>query len=132
VTEEGQAVLPQFLLTETTIRQDGSGAPVALESAAGGTIVVTLGITRIIEQESLDICIQGSADGQNWEAKPVAAFPQKFYCGTARLTLDLSKQPELKYLRAAWKLNRWGRGGSAPVFEVYVFATPAAQLSVAA
>ena len=42
---------------------------------------MTLAITKIIEQESLDLSIFGSADGATWGAKPIAAFPQKFYCG---------------------------------------------------
>jgi len=41
--------------------------------------LLTLAITNIIEQESLDVSIFGSADGATWDPKPVAAFPQKFY-----------------------------------------------------
>ena len=48
-------MLPEFLLTETTVREAGTGPEVALGEQQGGTLVLTLGITRIIEQESIDI-----------------------------------------------------------------------------
>ncbi|MBI5280459.1 MAG: hypothetical protein HY858_02165 [Candidatus Solibacter usitatus] len=83
---------------------------------------MTLGINRIIEQESLDLTIWASADGQNWGDKPVAAFPQKFYCGVYTLMVDLTNRPDARYVRAAWKLSRWGRGEPTPLFGVYVFA----------
>jgi hypothetical protein len=86
---------------------------------------VTLGITRIIEQESLDLTIWASADGTNWGDKPVFAFPQKFYCGVYTILVDLAAHAEARYLRAQWKLSRWGRGEPTPLFEFYLFAKPA-------
>ena len=82
--------------------------------------VLTLGITRIIEQESIDLSIGGSADGTNWV--PIAAFPQKFYCGTYQLVIDLSERPEITHLRVNWAVNRWGKGSLKPMFGLYVFA----------
>jgi hypothetical protein len=52
-------MLPEFLLTETTVREAGTGPEVALGEQKGGTLVLTLGITRIIEQESIDLSIWG-------------------------------------------------------------------------
>ena len=54
-------------------------------------LLLTLGITRIIEQESLDLTIWGSANGDTWTQ--IAAFPQKFYCGTYSLLVDLTTAP---------------------------------------
>jgi hypothetical protein len=88
----------------------------------GGTLVLTLGITRIIEQESIDLSIWASADGTDWGTKPVATFPQKFYCGTYQIIADLSDRDDLKYLRVKWALNRWGKGDPKPLFTIYVFA----------
>ena len=114
-------MLPQFLLPETTVREAGTGADLEIGDHEGGTLILTLGITRIIEQESIDVSIWGSADGTEWGAKPLLTFPQKFYCGTYQILLDLSDRPEVKYLRAKWAVNRWGKGDPKPLFTVYLF-----------
>jgi hypothetical protein len=117
-------MLPNFLLPEQEIRQNGAGPAIDITTATGGAFTVTLGINRILEQESLDLCIKGSADGEVWGDKPLASFPQKFYCGVYSLYLDLSDSPETKFIRTEWKVNRWGRGEPKPLFELYVFAEP--------
>jgi len=114
-------MLPQFLLPETTIREAGASQDLNISDQAGGTLVLTLGITRIIEQESLDVTIWGSADGAEWGTKPLATFPQKFYCGTYQMVVDLADRPEIKFLRAKWQMNRWGKGDPKPMFGVYLF-----------
>jgi hypothetical protein len=114
-------MLPQFLLPETTVREAGTGPEIGLADQQGGSVILTLGITRIIEQESLDVSIWGSVDGADWGAKPVISFPQKFYCGTYQLLVDLSKHPDVKKLRAKWAVNRWGKGDLKPLFTLYVF-----------
>jgi hypothetical protein len=120
-------MLASFLLPETVARQDGTGPEVDLDHASGKQVLLTLGITRTIEMESLDVEVWGSCDKSNWGEKPILRFPQKFYCGTYSMLLNLSKRPELKYLRVHFKLNRWGRGDSPPLFGFYVFAQEAAQ-----
>src|SRR5579883_2867597 len=114
-------MLPEFLLPETTIREAGSGPEIALGEQHGEALILTLGITRIIEQESLDVTIWGSADGADWGAKPIVTFPQKFYCGTYQILVDLSAHPGVRYLRAKWQVNRWGKGDPKPLFGVYLF-----------
>jgi hypothetical protein len=115
-------MLPQFLLQETTIRTDGTSSDIDLGEQLGGTLLLTLGITRIIEQESLIVSIWGSADGTDWGAKPLVSFPQKFYCGTYQVALDLGDHPTVRYLRAKWQVNRWGRGEPKPLFTLYLVA----------
>jgi hypothetical protein len=117
-------MLPEFLVAETTVREAGTGPAMALDSQSGGTLVLTLGITRIIEQESIDLSIWGSADGTDWGTRPIAAFPQKFYCGTYQIILDLNDHLDVRLLRAKWAVNRWGKGDSKPVFTIYLFAQP--------
>jgi len=117
-------MLPNFLLPESVLREDGSSEAIDLGSSQGMMLQVTLGITRIIEQESLDVSISGSTDGSTWSDKPLLAFPQKFYCGTYSMTLDLGAQPEVCFLKVNWKMNRWGRGEPQPLFGFYVFAEP--------
>src|ERR1035441_7288887 len=103
-------MLPEFLLTETTVREAGTGPEVPLGEQQGGTLVLTLGITRIIEQESIDLSIWGSTDGSDWGTKPLSTFPQKFYCGTYQIVADLAAHAGIKFLRVKWAVNRWGKG----------------------
>jgi hypothetical protein len=115
-------MLPVFLIPETTIREAGSGLGFSLGENCGGALTLTLGITRIIEQESLDVSIWGSADGSDWGHKPLIAFPLKFYCGTYQIPLDLAERHEIKYVQARWQMNRWGKGDPTPLFTIYLFA----------
>jgi hypothetical protein len=115
-------MLPQFLLQETTIRTAGASSDIDLGEQLGGTLLLTLGITRIIEQESLDVSVWGSADGTEWGAKPLVSFPQKFYCGTYQIVLDLGDHPTVRFLRAKWQVNRWGKGEPKPLFTLYLVA----------
>jgi hypothetical protein len=115
-------MLPGFLLPETTVREAGNGSDLDLGDSRGRLILVTLGITRIIEQESLDVSIWGSADGSEWGTKPVISFPQKFYCGTYQILLDLTQHPDVKFVRVKWTAQRWGKGDNKPLFGFYVFA----------
>jgi len=125
-------MLPVFLLPETTIREAGTGSPLDLGKSQGRMILLTLGVTRIIEQESLDVAIWGSADGNEWGAKPLISFPQKFYCGTYQILLDLTPHPDLKFVRVKWNAQRWGKGDSKPLFGFYVFAQEMRQQILAA
>lgn len=115
-------MLPAFIHPESTVREPGSSQALDLGTSQGGLVLLTLGITRIIEQESLDVTVWGSPDNADWGAKPLTAFPQKFYCGTYQIMLDLTRHPGVKYLRVQWKVNRWGKGESKPLFGFYVFA----------
>ena len=120
-------MFPEFLLPETTVREAGAGPEIILGNQQGEALILTLGITRIIEQESLDLSIWGSADGSDWGARPLVSFPQKFYCGTYQVSIDLSQHPDVKYLRAKWQVNRWGKGDSKPLFGIYLFVQAAAR-----
>ncbi|HVP48555.1 MAG TPA: hypothetical protein VMT32_18300 [Bryobacteraceae bacterium] len=125
-------MLPSFLVPETTVREAGNGSELDLGESKGRLVLLTLGITRIIEQESLDVSIWGSMDGQEWGAKPLIVFPQKFYCGTSQILLDLSPHPDVRFLRVKWAAQRWGKGNSQPLFGFYVFAQELKQQLLAA
>jgi hypothetical protein len=105
-----------------TIREAGAGPELDLGDHRGALILLTLGITRIIEQESLDVAIWGSPDQIEWGAKPIVSFPQKFYCGTYQILLDLRAHPDVRYLRVKYTAQRWGKGELKPLFGAYVFA----------
>jgi len=122
-------MLPVFLLPNDVIAKKGSGSPVELGDAAGTMLLLTLGVTEVVEQESLDVSIMGSADGEEWAE--IRRFPQKFYAGSYQILCDLSKTPETKQLRVDWTSARWGVGSQEPHFRVYVFAEPFQEASVA-
>lgn len=101
----------------TRVTAKGDGAAVDVSAASNRVFLVTLSITKIIEQESLDVAIYGSADGATWTPKSIAAFPQKFYTEETPLLLDLTAQPDVRFVRAHWEVARWGRGTETPMFE---------------
>lgn len=101
---------------QTRVEQNGQGNKFDVSASPTRTFLCTLVITDVIEQESLDVAIWGSADGENWGAKPLLMLPQRFYRGETRMVLDLALQPEVKFIRAAWVLNRWGRVAPLPRF----------------
>jgi len=102
---------------KTVVSAKGDGPSVDLSGASGHVFLLTLEISKIIEQESLEVSIHGSADGAAWGAKPLVVFPQKFYCGQSPLLLDLTTHPDVKFVRAHWEVARWGRGVETPMFE---------------
>jgi len=111
-------MIDTVLLAENTVVSARGDSPyVDLNSATGRVFLLTLEITKIIEQESLEISIYGSADGTTWEKKPVVTFPQKFYVGQSPLLLDLTAHADVKFVRAHWEVARWGRGTETPMFE---------------
>jgi len=113
-------MMQAFLVPEkTVVSAKGDGPALDLSPAQNGVFLLTLTITDIIEQESLDVSIFGSADGAAWDAKPVGSFPQKFYRGESPMLLDLTGR-DVKFIRAHWEVNRWGRGEEKPMFEFHV------------
>jgi hypothetical protein len=115
-------MLRNFLLPESIARADGIGPEFQLGPNRGKLMVLTLGITRIIEQENLDVSIWGSTDGENWGMRPLAKFPPKFYCGIYSVLLNLAAHPEIAFVRVQWRMSRWSRGETTPMFGFYVYA----------
>lgn len=110
-----------FLVPEgTVITGNGDSAPTEISGADTRTFLLTLSISAIVEQESIDLSIFASADGAAWDPKPLVALSQKFYIGEYPLLIDLSQHPDARFLRAHWDVSRWGRGPAAPRFDVSV------------
>jgi hypothetical protein len=106
-----------FLVPENTVvTAKGDGTATDVSSATHPVFLLTLAITDIVEQESLDVSIYGSSDGATWNPKPLISFPQKFYRGQHPLLLDLRGRKEVKLVRAHWEVYRWGRGSPTPSF----------------
>jgi len=100
----------------TRMEANGDGEAFDVSSSRTRTFLCKLTVTDQIEQESLDVSIWGSADGQNWGTRPLLKLPQQFYRGHAKMVLDLSLKPEVKFIRAKWELFRWGRVAPTPMF----------------
>lgn len=101
----------------TVATAKGDGPAIDVSASSTGVFLATLIITRIIEQESLDVSIFTSADGATWDPKSVTAFRQEFYAGETPLLVDLREHPNVKFVRAHWDVARWGRGTETPMFE---------------
>ncbi len=110
-------MIDTVLVEKSVVTAKGDGPAVDISGAASRVFLLSLDITKIIEQESLDVSIYGSADGTAWGPKPIVAFPQKFYCAQSPLLLDLTQHPEVMFVRAHWEVARWGRGAETPMFE---------------
>jgi hypothetical protein len=109
----------RVLLPESVTRQDGAGPEIELGEGST-TLLLTLGITRILEKEILDVSVWGSPDGRQW--KHLAAFPRKSYCGTYSMVLDLSRHPGVRYVRAQWQMGMWDMQEPKPLFGFYLHA----------
>lgn len=115
-------MLPNFLIEETTVRESGESPSFEAGENSTQDLVLTLGITHAVEQESIEIDILGSRDGRAWMARPLATFTPKSYCGTYQLTVP---PPGVQHLKAVWKTQRWSRGDHRPFFRLYLHAQPA-------
>ena len=106
----------ELIPADTRMEASSDGASFDISDSPTRTFLCQLTVTEQIEQESLDVSIWGSADGESWTKRPLLMLPQQFYRGTTKMILDLSLRPEIKFIRARWDLNRWGRVAPTPVF----------------
>ncbi len=115
-------MLQTLLLPECIARAEGTGPELDLGSKRGKLLVLTLGITRIIEQESLEVLVWGSPDGEKWGLRPLASFPPKFYCGLYSILFNLASKPDVRFARVTWRMSRWSKSDAMPMFGFYVYA----------
>ncbi len=111
-----------ILVPESVARADGMGPEIDLGRRRGKLLVLTLGITRILEQESLEVSVFGSADGEKWGSRPLAKFPPKFYCGMYSILLNMAFHPDARFVRVQWKMSRWKKSDALPLFGFFVYA----------
>lgn len=100
----------------TRLTATGDGASHDVSGSATRTFLCSMAIGEQLEQESVDLSVWGSADGQSWGTMPLLRMPQRFYRGETRQVLDLTFKPEIKFIRAKWELFRWGRVAPHPMF----------------
>ena len=112
-------MIDAFLVPDhTVVTAKGDSEALDVSTATHPYFLATLTVTKIVEQESIEVSFFTSADGTTWEAKPVASLPQKFYVGEYPLLVDLSQASGAKFLRAHWEVGRWGRGPVGASFEI--------------
>jgi hypothetical protein len=121
--------MAEFLVEETAVREAGESHVFDCGENAQN-LSLTLGITHAIEQESIEVLIFDSRDGVRWKPIPLVRFTPKYYCGLYQITMA---QPHERYLKAAWRVERWG-SGVKPYFGFYLQCTAPAtrQLVLAA
>ena len=108
-------MLDAFLApANTVVTAKGDSEPLDISAASNPIFLLTLSITAVVEQEAIDITLYTSSDGATWETKPIVSPPQKFYVGEYPLLVDFSAAPAVKFVRAHWEVNRWGRGSTTP------------------
>jgi len=112
-----QIVVNHLVPPDTLVETNGEGPANELGALEGKPVIIVLGVTEIVEQESLHVSVWGSADGKDWGKQALFWFPQKFYAGSSPAALDLKQLPGVKFLQARWEVNRWGRGDPRPRFK---------------
>src|SRR5580658_9759089 len=112
---------PKCLLAESVRTGDGVGPAVPLDEHSCKLLVVTLGITDVVERTGLTVSVWGSSDQNEWGAQPLLTFRQRQYCGVYSVLLNLAMHTDVRYLRVQWNMNRWGRGERTPLFGFEVF-----------
>jgi hypothetical protein len=118
---QGRTTVPinlSLVPANTKIESNTTTPPFDISSSESRTFLCRLTISEQLEQESLDVSIWGSADGQNFGKTPLLKLPQQFYRGTAKMVLDISFRPEVRFLQAKMDVNRWGRVSPTPMFVV--------------
>jgi len=112
---------PKRLLAEAVRKGDGVGPMVDLGEYCSKLLVVTLGITDVVERTGLTVSVWGSPDQTEWGSKPLLTFRQRQYCGVYSVLLNMAMHPDVRYLRVQWNMNLWGRGERTPLFGFEVF-----------
>ena len=112
---------PKCLLPGAVRKGDGIGPVVALGEHCSKLLVVTLGITDVVERTGLTLSVWGSPDQSQWGAKPLLTFRQRQYCGVYSVLLNMAMHTNVRYLRVQWNTNLWGRGERIPMFGFEVF-----------
>jgi hypothetical protein len=112
---------PKHLLSESVRKGDGIGPVVSLDEYCSKLLVVTLGITDVVERTGLTVSVWGSPDQAQWGAKPLITFRQRQYCGVYSVLLNMSMHTDVRYLRVQWNTHLWGKGERTPLFGFQVF-----------
>jgi len=118
MTQATQA--PKYLIPPCIERGDGEGPAIELGALRGKLARITIGINDVLEQEGLAISVWGSPNGTDWGVAPLLSLPRKSYCGDYNAFVNLARHPAVRFLRAEWRMSRWGKRESGLMFGFYV------------
>lgn len=111
----------RYIVAECAARSDGCGPVFELSSSERAKLlVVTVAINGVLEYETLFVSIWGSPDAKDWGKAPVASFSPRSYCGSYSLLLNLAARPNIKYIRAVWRMQPWKSRTKETMFDFYV------------
>lgn len=110
------------LVPACTRQGSGVGPVTDLGPHRAKLLVVTLAINSVLEHEGLVVSIRGSESEFDFPDRPILVYPEKCYCGIYATFLDLTRYPAVRYLRAEWKMNRWGIRRSPATFAFHLEA----------
>ena len=115
----------RYLVPELAACSDGCGPVFELSSSERGKLlVVTLAINCVLEYETLSVSIWGSPDTENWGTAALASFSPKYYCGVYSILLNLAARPNIKYIRADWRIQPWKSRTKEVMFDFYIAVEP--------
>jgi hypothetical protein len=117
--------MPNFLVEETTVRHSGESSVLSLGESTNCHLLLNLCVSHVVERQNLDVEIFASDDGYSWGAEPAASFLQKFCCGSYEMILP---NPRARFLKAVWKVSRWGRPVDRPLCRFSLSVQSAKQL----
>ena len=109
------------VVPECMAYSDGCGPAFELSpSEKGKLLVLTLAINAVLEHETFFASIWGSPDAETWGTTPLVSFPPRSYCGLYSILLNLAARPDIRYIRAQWKMQRWEKTTGDVMFDFYV------------
>lgn len=110
-----------YFVPECAGHSDGYGPIFELSSLERAKLLVlTLAINGVLEHEALFVSVRGSLDGENWATAALVSFPPKHSCGLYSTLLNLVTQPDIRYMRAQWRMQRLKSTTRQLMFGFYV------------
>ncbi|MBI4904449.1 MAG: hypothetical protein HY820_12480 [Acidobacteria bacterium] len=123
---------PVCLFPDELVQDAGFGPEVNIIDGRGTPLLLTLSITRMMEQHTLSVAIWGSTNGRDWGGRPLVVLPNRCYCGEYTHMLDLSNWPEVRFLKVEYNLTGWGFDERVQVSRFGIVAEPTHELAMAA
>ena len=115
----------RYVVPDCAAYSDGGGPVFELSSSERGKLlVVTLAINCVLEYETLFVSIWGSPGAETWGTAPLASFTPKHYCGVYSILLNLAARPNINYIRADWRVQRWKSSTKEVMFDFCIAVEP--------
>ena len=111
----------RYVVPACAVHSDGCGPIFELSSLERGTLLVlTLAINCVLEHERLFVSVWGSQDAENWGTAPLVSFTPKYYCGLYSTLLSLTAHPEIRYIRAQWRMQQLKKATKQLMFGFHI------------